>query len=511
MQNITDWEDVPMPKAVKADPITDWADVSAESEATPETSKLESFGRGGAQGLSFGFADELTGALESMFTDKKYEQARDESRLNYDKAKESNPKTFMAGEITGAIAPTLVAPEAAAINTVKGMAGLGAVTALGHSEADLTKGDVKGALKDTARGAVEGVVAHGVGKGLQAAGENLLPALKKLATEGGESALGIGTGAIKKMPGGMGGVETAEDVANFALKNTPALEGKSIVTPGSNTRAMWEKASTVRDAAGSDIGGVLDAMDKNGKVPQPILEEIYGAISKEKNRLSEMAGDLGDTAIAQYRKAEDAFLKHATNPEGMSFEKLGEFKKVIGDIAYKHGSPLESKAALQDVYTAVNSGLEKAVDTVSNSVGNTELPVAYKAAKKAYDMSLRAIDALEGKAAKEAGGKWVGFGDVMAGGLGSTIGGVPGMIAAVGAKRAIEARGAQTIGKVSHTLAEKLETALTKNPQILGKYLPMLQQAHSRGQLAATNYVLQQRDPEYAETLKKLDQVEEGQ
>lgn len=485
-------------------PTSDFSDVQETPE--PEVSKLESFGRGGAQGLSFGFADELTGALESMIGDKSYEQARDESRANYTKAEEANPKTFVAGQIAGAVAPAIVAPEAMAVNSLKGMAALGAVDALGRSEADLTKGDISGAAKDTARGAATGLVAGAVGKGISAAGEHLLPALKKLATEGGESALGLNTQAIKRMPGAMGGVEKAEEVADFAMSGNKALAGKSIIDPMSNTKSMWEKATKVRDAAGSDIGDVLTQMDQSGTVPQPILEEIYQAISKEKTRLSEMAGDLGDTAVSQYRKAEDAFLKHATNPNGMTFEKLGEFKKVIGDIAYKHGSPLESKAALQDVYTAVNSGLEKAVDVVSETAGNTELPVAYKAAKKAYDMSLRAIDALEGKAAKEAGGKWVGFGDVMVGGIGSAIGGVPGMIAAVAGKRAIEARGAQTIGKVSHTMSEKLERALTANPQILGKYLPMLQQAAQRGQLAATNYVLQQRDPEYAETLKKLDE-----
>lgn len=501
---------------------------SLQDETTPEVSKTESGLRGGAQGLSFGFADELTGALQSMIGDKTYEQARDESRANYTKAEEANPKTYMAGEIGGAVLPAVAAtlasggsaaPAAAggiakmiAPTTIKGMAALGAMDALGHSESDLTKGDIGGAAKDTARGAVTGAVAGGIGKGISAAGENLLPALKKLATEGGESALGLTTGSIKKMgTASRMGVDKAEEVAEFALKPNQHLAGDSIVGGlKDNTRAMYDKAELVKNAAGEDTGNILKMMDTKSPVAAPVVENIYQAISKARNEIAATAPTLGETATNQYQKALNDFEALATDPKNpLTHQKLGEFKKAIGDIAYKHGSPVESKAALQDVYTAVNQGLEQAVEHNSTLIGKPELLQAYKAGKNAYDMSLRAMEGLEGKAAKEAGGKWIGFGDVMAGGLGSAVGGVPGMIAAVGAKRAIDARGAQTIGKVSYTVEQKLEHTLASNPEILGKYLPAIRQAAQRGQLAATNYVLQQRDPEYAEFLKKINEREQ--
>ena len=555
---INDWEDVPLDK------VTDWEDVTdAPVAETPEVSKLESLGRGGAQGLSFGFADELTGALESMIGDKTYEQARDESRNEYTKAEEANPKTFMAGNVAGAVAPAIAATiatggtAAPAIIPTLGRsiaigAGQGAIDALGRSEADLTKGEFTDAAKDTARGAAIGTVAGGVAHGASKAVENLLPALKKLATEGGDSALGLNVQSIKKM-----GEDKAEDVIEHALKPSPYLEkGESIIGGmKDNTKAMWDKATKVRDAAGEDIGSILEQMDEvspkyqlpgikgpstvgkqtlevgpnkelnwvtkdipgeplavSSNIPDTVVTSVKAAVNRAKNEIETLAPNLGETVAGQYRKAIYDFDQLVSNPEvPLTFKKLGEFKKIIGDIAYKHGNPLESKAALQEVYALINDGLEKSVDAVSAATKNAELPAAYKAAKKAYDMSLRAIDGLEGKSAKELGGKWVGFGDVMVGGMGSAIGGVPGMIAAVAGKRAIEARGAQAIGKTSFTMAEKLERALTANPQLLGKYLPMLQQASQRGQLAATNYVLQQRDPEYAETLKKLDEQSSGE
>ena len=69
---INDWEDVD---------INDWEDVDASKpsniqETTPEEqpseapSKLESFGRGVEQGLTFGFGDELNAAIESAVSDK---------------------------------------------------------------------------------------------------------------------------------------------------------------------------------------------------------------------------------------------------------------------------------------------------------------------------------------------------------------------------------------------------------------------------------------------------------
>jgi hypothetical protein len=113
-----------------------------------DTSAIESGLRGAAQGVSLGFADELTGALESAFTDKTYEQARDESRANYKKAETDNPIAYGAGQVGGGAA-TMFVPGLGAAKGVKGLATLGGLAGLGSSEAD----DAAGMLADTAKGA----------------------------------------------------------------------------------------------------------------------------------------------------------------------------------------------------------------------------------------------------------------------------------------------------------------------------------------------------------------------
>lgn len=137
---------------------------------------LESVGRGALQGASFGFADEIAGALGAAFTPKTYRQARDESRAAYAAAKEANPKAYVAGEIGGGLASAVIpggvlgkaaeggAAAVEAAPTIGRLALKGAATgaayggaqALGDSTADLTQGDFHGAIADTLRGAAIG-------------------------------------------------------------------------------------------------------------------------------------------------------------------------------------------------------------------------------------------------------------------------------------------------------------------------------------------------------------------
>lgn len=128
-------------------------------DKTPEAPGLvESTVRGGAQGLTGGWADEITGALESAFTNKTYVQARDESRKNYKAAEDANPIAYKAGEVGGGLASILVpgmgAAKGASLAANVGKAALqGAASGLGYSEADLTKGEIGQAAADTAVGA----------------------------------------------------------------------------------------------------------------------------------------------------------------------------------------------------------------------------------------------------------------------------------------------------------------------------------------------------------------------
>src|SRR5688572_29503375 len=85
------------PKAPKSGFISDDEMMQLESQEKEKPSEVESAARGFAQGASFGFADEISGGVESLIGDKTYKQARNESRENFKKAQEANPGSFVAG------------------------------------------------------------------------------------------------------------------------------------------------------------------------------------------------------------------------------------------------------------------------------------------------------------------------------------------------------------------------------------------------------------------------------
>ncbi len=146
--------------------------VGSHAHQVASTGKLESFGRGVAQGATFGLSDEIVGAVESAAgslgltkQDKTYEQARDESRAANRIAEEANPGTSMGGEFVGGLLTALMPGGSIGVAAKGAGAGgkmlaaaklggtLGAATAFGKSEAhgldlavDVAKGGLGGAV-----------------------------------------------------------------------------------------------------------------------------------------------------------------------------------------------------------------------------------------------------------------------------------------------------------------------------------------------------------------------------
>lgn len=169
-------------------------------------SPLESFARGGAQGLTLGFADELAGAGESgldlatgkaqpSFEDlvRAYKQHRDESRANFKAAEEANPKTYLGGQIVGGLAP--VAASGGLGAGIQGAARLGGIAGLGTSSTDLTSDDtiadkLKGAGTDVAIGGTLGAALAGIPVGISAFKNKTLPGQLFSKELGGQKIVG---------------------------------------------------------------------------------------------------------------------------------------------------------------------------------------------------------------------------------------------------------------------------------------------------------------------------------
>ena len=154
----------------------------------PEVSKTESAIRGGAQGLSFGFADEATARLESILKNKPYEEALQETRSAYKQAQEANPITYTGSEIAGGVLPTFIPGIGQAVTGAKlGRlatigAGTGALSGLGYSEGK----DIGEVARDVGIGGALGGALPVIGRGIARATQSIKPladeAIKKSLT-----------------------------------------------------------------------------------------------------------------------------------------------------------------------------------------------------------------------------------------------------------------------------------------------------------------------------------------
>lgn len=281
------------------------------AQASP--SKLESFARGAAQAASFGFADEITGGLESLFTDKPYEQARDESRLAYKKASDANPASYLTGNVSGGVATALIpglnlAKGASALKTVGQAALMGGASGLGASEAE----DVKGLLKDASTGAAIGGAVGSVARGIPSVTKKVkniiseaqppaspqnIEALKKAAqdigvelTPGMKSASYIERGlenSLSESPSPFGALVRRQqnrvyDKLREGADDVFQSSGKSKVQSGESIKEGFESAIRER---GEPIGEIFEKLKKSTEfidVPKNSKEAIARNIEKEK-------------------------------------------------------------------------------------------------------------------------------------------------------------------------------------------------------------------------------------
>lgn len=344
--------------------------------------------RGVAQGVSFGLSDEITGALESAFTDKTYEQARDESRAAYKEAQEANPLTYGAGEIGGAVGTAFVpglgalnAAKGAKLATVVGKSALqGGLAGLGLSEAD----DLSGMAKDTALGLglgatggllaekvlmpAAGVVGSGIKKGAQYIDEKLPQHFGKIVAGVPEEA----TERYLKNPKAVNEALSRDELAEVLLDEVPnpkinpfqkikddgSIFVKGRLDPQSSMRARQMRAGRETEGALQQLKQIVSESDAkawqqlstNPDIKKTdVLDDIY-AIAKEEilNPKGTLSRTDGAGASAERMRAVEKQLDEINKayPEMVSEHDLKAMVKDMQDLAYQYaGSPKYTNAA----------------------------------------------------------------------------------------------------------------------------------------------------------------------
>lgn len=364
----------------------------------PQESVVDSFDqspplRGVAQGATFGYSDELAGvggaiadrvarsqvepigspnpetdakmrALEERETPSfmdAYRSSRDDERARNQKAQELDPTGYLGGEIGGGVLspvsklfpgplkpkdPKKVLTTLEKLNSVKGLAAMGATQGLGLSESELTKdSDLMGASIDTGLG----VLGSGLGYGV---------------------ATGIGSGLKKATP-----------VSNYILKklgkitsNIPEeyveryLRRKGNIT----ARPETEIADEISGVYSDRLGGVKEATDLERKAQDRLMRAQEGYKSTERKTLDNLA----DEKFATARQADEANVGFT------------DAARATEEALRKRESGIQTQDvldAINDLKTNVKVGSSEAYDILGNLKGSVKVSNVKRALKSGIE------------------------------------------------------------------------------------------------------------------------------
>lgn len=477
-------------------------------------SKLGSAGMGALNQLGFGLTPELVGASEHPIGAVKalmgllgkdssneedvqnYAKVRDEAQSKFNQAKKDNPGNYMAGSLAGGILPAIltggVSAEGQAAKSLSGMlggaigtktaanaltgAGYGALSGLGSSQADLTKGQGGQLLKDVAENAAIGAPVGGiVGK---IAGSLSPESLEEGAAKRAVSAMGGTKGQAKALANAPaaeeGGNRLIEQGQNLLSKNeyTP----QPIVTPFAGHEAMLERANDLAEKSGKHIGDLLGELDSQ-YAADPDIRSKFVNPSDIADKVEELQsqfmknGEVVPLYKGEYYKLQDALdtiNKFGNTP--IDFAEANQLKQLISKSAYNDKGQLEDQLMGQ-VRGIVNDSIEDAADKVSSASGNQDLSNSYMNAKEYYRTAKDAQNMLQGRVAGKISNRDLGVSDYMAGLGGAALHGTPTGIAAVAANKLgrtygnnIAASGLKTGASVSRAI----NSAFTQAPEAIG-------------------------------------------
>lgn len=425
-------------ESVSADPLT----IDA-----PPVSKMESFTRGGLQGATLGFADELVGAGEAgadviagkakpSFDElvKAYQKHRDESRSNFKAAEEANPKTYFGGQLAGGIAP--VAASGGLGAGIQGAARLGGLAGLGTSNVDLTGSDtvadkLKGAGTDVAIGGATGAALASIPVGISAIKNKTLPgqlfsqelsgnrivgeeARKKLGDELVENAGAIGKDVEKAMESAARNKTSILEELTKAGKKYDIADIQQALAEGEKN--LPTSFTTEGDAARKALQQPFERAKEIGGVKpfetESIKDLVDDSVKLDPKQLDSFRRALGRLGFEKDLK-DDQVVALAKRLSGKTAEKLNtEMDPVTGELVPtalgKANAKIQNLIEAQDIFNLGGSaknelGQERALTPLLQRLDadNTSSDIARSQFKKGIE-ALKAAEPELGASAEQS-------------------------------------------------------------------------------------------------------------
>lgn len=363
---------------------------------------------------------------------------------------------------------------------------------------DIIKQPLEAGLEGTSDQALGDVGGALIGKLLPYASKLTGPLgkkLKEMAEKLAARSLGAERGTIKKL-----GPEKVLESGRYALDN-------DIIKPFSNAEDLIAANKGVQEQAGQRMGNVYSQIDKHG-----------GSTFNPTNVAADVENQLGNFWRSPINKGitsqfddtlESIMMRGGGSPDRtIPLQTAQALKEELGGVAnWKNNiSTTDKERIARQSYGIVNDAIDRSVQEGADNLGIPGLKEELGQAKNLYGNSKTAENLLENKYAREQGNKMFGLTDTITGaGIASGVD-APAALATVTGKKALERYG-HNIGALS---LDKIGDYVSQSPQLFGKFAPLLQQAAQRGPTAvgATNFILQQTQPEYQKLMQDFQQEE---
>lgn len=519
---------------LRRNPLTDIARRVAPS-ATPYMSDQVPLpvGQAGAAGagdtLSFGFSDEIGGAVNAL-SGGDYAEGRDRVRRGNQAAADADPLSYVGGVGVGmaglAAAPIPNLPMPAGTGALPTLArigvagaegaGYGALGALGASEGT-TAADVG---SDVAHGAATGAVTGGALRGL---GETVGVLARRRAAQG-DLATEANTARLRSLFEGqrpprrqfreaMGldddGARLAERMATVerlgverADDAVPALNrmGEAM---GDSAAVIDEAAAAAREANVAQNAGRFGASYREGAgrlETSPVGEIGYDVADRIRARVAQMqqAQGLTDDTVAPLLREAERWERGQASGD-MTFQRAWAFRRAMDDPAHWTAGPRgempRNKAMEREAYLIVRDEMNRAADAAA-----PELAQAWREASRQYsDLAPIASAAREARM-RHFQNRQVGLTDIMAAAAGGASHGPMGAIGGWLLNRTVRAR--------EHGIVaggyDMIRRIAERNPAKLGPFGQQLQNAAQRGPgaFAAAYFALSHQSPEFRQAVE---------
>lgn len=519
--------------------------------------------RGAAQGVTSGFADELTAGAESLLTPKSYDQALAESRANYKQAEQANPITYNVGDIAGSIAqPTpfgklSLATKGGKLALKAAQAGaMGGLETLGKSDDKSTSDFIGGGAASA--GLVGGL--GGLGK-LAGKAKNLLPSKLEVISQitnkpvSGLQAYSDNPKLINKLDAlgdtnqlMSGVIEKANKVVDANpfrkagdknVKKSYEILDKSdmLISPANPITRIEEQINKLQsldlpsETQKNALGSLLKKNDElkllnekyQGQIPARNVKSILQSLDQDINLNGKWgnpyANDEVGNALKDVRRAFDADLKQVPGYKQVT-DKASNYYSQSERFVKDYVNKSTGEADLKKITSSLSSGASEKLQPY-NREAIDRLSKAMRLSGEQPIEGLRLPEALSGISKKKMfdaqsnqGSNVMNYAQGIGAGLGALGGATQSdnSVMGIGGGSILGALSGRYLERNAGKLAKKAIDFKNPVPDVLnkvqgtkyGQYLTKAAEQSPR-KFAVNMYLLQQKDPEFREMTKGDD------